>query len=74
MRAVSRAIPSDAATPYSGLENNFVVAGYLAAVLLPIVGFFIGLYLITQKESGHGAACMGLSVLAGIFWLAVFFR
>ena len=74
VRAVSQAIPSDAVPQYSGLENNFVVAGYLTAVLLPIAGFFIGLYLMTQKESGHGAACMGLSILAGIFWLAVIFR
>ena len=45
-------------------ENQGLVwAGYIFAVLMPIVGFFLGLALIIRGRNGHGVACMVLSVL-----------
>ena len=45
---------------------------YMLAVLLPLFGFFAGVWLMTRKESGHGCAVMVVSVLSGVVWLAVF--
>ncbi|MEY4387956.1 MAG: hypothetical protein RLY20_3239 [Verrucomicrobiota bacterium] len=36
---------------------------YLSALLVPFIGFFMGIYLVTKKESGHGLTCIALSIL-----------
>jgi len=55
-------------TDYDGM----IMAGYALAILLPVVGFFIGLYLILKNQTGHGVAAMALSCLAGTLWTALF--
>jgi len=57
--------------PYvpSGSKPNIVACGYFLAVLLPFVGFFFGIYLMTKKESGHGLTCIGISIVASVIWM-----
>lgn len=43
-------------------SDGTVIAGYVTAILLPIVGFFVGLVLIIKNRAGHGIAAMVLSV------------
>lgn len=68
--AIQKAAPPRPAA--TGIASNLVLFSYFAAIFLPFVGFFMGLYLMTKKESGHGAACMGLSIAMGILWVAIF--
>ena len=35
---------------------------YLAAFLLPVIGFFAGIYLLVKRSIGHGIAVMGIAV------------
>lgn len=44
---------------------------YLGAVVMPIVGFFGGIYLLASKRPGHGAITLGLSVVFGVIWFIV---
>ena len=44
---------------------------YLGAIVLPVVGFFGGIYLLATKQPGHGAITMGLSVVMTFIWLSV---
>jgi formate hydrogenlyase subunit 3/multisubunit Na+/H+ antiporter MnhD subunit len=37
--------------------------GYIAAIGLPIVGFVIGVVMLTKGETNHGVAMMVLSVV-----------
>ena len=52
--------------------DTVILWGYLLAILLPVIGFFIGLYLVLKKQHGHGVAAMALSFVAGAIWLVVF--
>ena len=56
---------------YEDTSDGLVVAGYLTAVLFPIVGFIIGIILITRGRSGHGVAMMVIAVIAVFAWYEV---
>lgn len=49
-------------------HGGLIATGYITAVLLPIVGFIIGIILIAKGKGGHGAGAMILAVLAFVFW------
>ena len=53
--------------------DGVIIVGYVCAVLIPFVGFFIGIYLMAKKQHGHGVAVMALSILAGLIWGVIFF-
>src|SRR5438128_1229314 len=40
-------------------------------VMLPLFGFFAGIYLVAKKQTGHGVACMALSVFAGLIFFVM---
>jgi len=44
--------------------KNVIALSYCAALIIPFVGFFCGLYLVTKKESGHGLTCVALSIVS----------
>lgn len=58
MNAESTVAPSDTKD-----SQGLVHAGYVFAVLMPIIGFFIGLALMIRGRAAHGVAAMVLSVL-----------
>jgi hypothetical protein len=41
----------------------------ILSVLIPFVGFFCGVWLMTKKETGYGVACMGTSIFVVIMIL-----
>ena len=49
-----------------------ITAAYALAILLPVFGFFIGLYLVIKNQHGHGIAAMALSTFAGAVWTTIF--
>jgi DNA-directed RNA polymerase subunit RPC12/RpoP len=53
------------------IAESTLIACYVLSVLLPLVGFFCGVYLITKKAGGHGAACMAVSIFSVLVWAAI---
>src|SRR4051812_47294566 len=49
--------------------NGTIVAGYIFAVLMPFIGFIIGLTQINRNR--HGIWVVVVSVVAFIIWLAL---
>ena len=47
--------------------EQLIPISYVAAILIPFVGFFLGVYLILKKQHGHGVAVMAISVAGGFF-------
>ena len=54
------------------VESSTIAWSYVLCFLIPIAGFFFGVYLMAKKKSGHGAACMAISIVLGLSWIAVF--
>jgi hypothetical protein len=54
------------------VEFSTIAWSYVLCFLIPIAGFFFGVYLMAKKKSGHGAACMAISIVLVLGWLAVF--
>ena len=54
------------------VESSTIVWSYVLCFLIPIAGFFFGVYLMAKKKSGHGAACMAISIVLGLGWIALF--
>ncbi len=52
--------------------DGIIAMGYLLAVLLPAVGFFVGVYLLFKNQHGHGAAVMAMSSAFAAIWTVVF--
>lgn len=48
--------------------DGLIALSYTLAVLLPLFGFFAGIYLLLKKQHGHGVAAMALSCFAGAIW------
>lgn len=54
--------------------DGVIAAGYFLSIILPIVGFFTGVYLALKGHVGHGVAAMALSCIASSFWFIVFLK
>ena len=42
-----------------------LIAGYVTAILFPIVGLVIGIVLLTRRQIGHGVAVVAISIAVG---------
>lgn len=54
--------------PGSGLDLRLILS-FLAAIILPPVGFVIGVVLLTKGRAAIGLAVMATAVLVLMFWL-----
>jgi DNA-directed RNA polymerase subunit RPC12/RpoP len=52
--------------------DGIIALGYVLAIVLPAVGFFVGVYLLFKNQHGHGAAAMAMSVVFGAIWALIF--
>lgn len=57
------AAPQTPPADHSGL----IVAGWLTAFIIPIVGFVLGCVLVS-KSSGHASAIIVISVISALLW------
>jgi hypothetical protein len=48
-----------------------IVAGYILAFIMPIVGFIVGIVFTAQRRN-HGLGILIASVVFFVFWVAVF--
>lgn len=66
-------MPAPAAAPRA--SDGLVIAGYLIALLLPLVGgliaFIIGVILLARDRVGHGLGVITLSVISPVIWFVV---
>lgn len=56
---------SDAIPPW------VLIAGYISAFIMPLIGIGFGIYALTKKWHGHGAGMIGASIACWIFWTLV---
>lgn len=72
------AAPAQISTPprpaVAGPEigTRTLVLSYVLCILAPLFGFFAGIYLMAKKQHGHGVACMVISIIIGLLFLAMF--
>lgn len=60
------AMPVAAPTGKEPGSDALVVVGYITALLLPVIGFILGLILLLRRQTNHGLAVLLLSVLVVI--------
>ena len=53
------------------VSSGVITAGYVCAVLLPLVGFIIGIVLLAKGKAGHGIGAIVLSIFCFFFWIGV---
>lgn len=55
--------------------SGLVPVGYITAVILPIVGFIIGIVLATRRDdpttSVHGPYIVLTAIVAAVFWATI---
>ena len=54
-----------------GVSTGMLVFGYIASVLIPIVGIIIGVYAMAKSRPGHGVGMIVLSLFFTVMWAAV---
>lgn len=66
---------TDNRAPLQSQEDSgstvLVVVSYLAALLLPIVGFVLGLVLLVRRQTMHGVAVVVLALAVGLAACAI---
>lgn len=50
------------------MGKGLIIGSYVGAVLMPIVGMILGIYLLIKKQVGHGIGALVLSVFMFYFW------
>lgn len=55
--------PRDPRWPKERVGAGVVVAGYVLAILIPIVGLIVGIIVAAKGRLGHGIAILTLSVI-----------
>jgi len=53
------------------VQSSTIICSYILSALVPLAGFFAGLYLMRKKQDGHGIACMGLSILFALLFIGI---
>ena len=55
-----------------GETGTAVTAGYILAVMMPLIGGIVGLYLLCTGKAGHGIGIMVLALMSAFFWFGFF--
>jgi hypothetical protein len=51
--------------------GGLVLAGYLTAIFMPLIGFIIGIILLAKNRPGSGIGCIIVSAVCGFIWMAI---
>jgi ssDNA-binding Zn-finger/Zn-ribbon topoisomerase 1 len=65
--------PAPNAQNRRNVPDSTIGLAYLTTLLIPLAGFFFGIYLIAKKEPGHGCGCMFLSFVSSSIWATILF-
>ena len=55
--------------------DRLVVLGYITAVAMPLIGFIVGIVVLTRPakaNSRHGVLIILVSIIASVAWILVF--
>jgi hypothetical protein len=52
----------------AGVSDKQIGIGYLLAIIIPLIGFVIGIYFLSKNQFGHGICCMIVSLIANALW------
>lgn len=55
--------------------DRLIVLGYITAVAMPLIGFIVGIAVLTRPakaNSRHGALIIVVSIIASVAWILVF--
>ena len=54
--------------PEAAKDNleNLILAGYIFSVIMPLVGFIIGIILLAKNRVGNGVGCIVVSVISSV--------
>jgi hypothetical protein len=63
--------PVSAVAENKTMPMGNIVGSYILCFIMPFLGFFAGIYLMAKKETGHGVACMALSVVMFFVYLSM---
>ena len=55
-------------------HDGLILASYTLAILFPLIGFFMGIYLLLKSQHGHGLSAMALSCFSSAVWYLVIFH
>jgi hypothetical protein len=58
--------PTDAAAER---WSKIILAGYLLSVVVPLVGFIFGVFLLFRSQILHGVLCMVASIVSSVLWI-----
>ena len=53
--------------------DGMIALSYALAILVPVFGFFAGVYLVLKNQHGHGVCAMALSAFANAIWGLLFY-
>lgn len=56
----------------SKVSDALVVAGFVTMILIPIVGFAIGIIVAAKGKAGYGVVILVVSVLSALYWINEF--
>lgn len=62
---------TDSVAPASRSYVGMLIAGIVAAILLPIAGFIVGIVLASKSQVAAGVFCMCLSVVGAALWASM---
>lgn len=62
---------TDIVAPAERRYSGMLLAGIISALVLPIVGFVIGVVLASKEQIMAGLVCMGVALVATIVWAAI---
>ena len=67
-RNYSATSPATVAQVTNGVSQERIAIGYLVALIVPLIGFVIGIYFLAKNQFGHGIGCMIVSLIANTLW------
>ena len=53
------------------LTRSQIIWFYVAAVLMPAIGFWLGIYALVRAQFGHGVALIIISAITWEFWFTL---
>ena len=54
------------------ISQGIIVAGYILAFLIPLIGGIIGIYAMVKDKPGHGIGMLVLALFSFFFWIGFF--
>ncbi len=69
---VRKADPQPAAPMETPMSDGMVVFAILMAIVAPIIGLLLGVWMLAKKRDGWGTVCIVVSLIFGVIEWALF--